>query len=118
MGGLASIGGAIGSFFGPVGAIAGSLIGGMLDGGGDDEGGGAAPPPPATVAPPVATQMPGTLLSGPAADATGIGAGLEEATPAEAKKVSVAAQTRRRGRRSTILTPEGGGDETEYLGGI
>ena len=116
MGSLASVGGAIGSFFGPVGAIAGTLIGGMLDGKPDEGGGGAAPASPSAT-PPATTQMPGTLLSGPAADASGIGAGLEEANPAEAKKVSMAAQTRRRGRRSTILTGESG-DESEYLGGV
>ena len=102
-----------------VGMSAASLLSSAMDEGESQGSGsvGSAISPP--TAPGSSTMpQPGTLLSQPAANPGDIGAGLEETNPAEAKKVSMAAQSRRRGRRATILTGEDSGEEAEFLGGI
>jgi len=111
----------VGSFFGPVGTLVGAVAGSLLSDSGDDGGGGggATSGIGSPTAPGASTMpQPGTLLTQPAGSPGDIGAGLEETNAAEAKKVSQAAQSRRRGRRATILTGGESGEEAEFLGGV
>ena len=101
-----------------VGMSAASLLSSAMDEGESQGGNTSSGISPPTAPGSSAMPQPGTLLSQPAANPGDIGAGLEEANPAEAKKVSMAAQSRRRGRRSTILTGDSSEEEAEFLGGI
>lgn len=99
-----------------IGAVGGSILGGLMSEG--ESGGGTSGIMPPTAPGASTMPQPGTLLTQPAANPGDIGAGLEETNPAAAKKVSMAAQSQRRGRRSTILTGGEPGEESEFLGGI